>query len=349
MAYEKYTEYQKKAILYNEGNAIVSASAGSGKTTVVIERIIRLITEKGVSVSEILAVTFTNLAASEMKEKLKKAIIKEINKNDILPEEKNRLKKELENVGGADISTIHSFCLNLLKKYFYVVDLDSTFEICDETKTKRLKAEAMNIAFEKLYEENAPEFLTALDVFSKNRSDARLRSAVQNFVAFVDSETSVNDITERTKNSTDNVLGLLNGFLKNYYQNRLKFVYEKIVDIKPLFIGVEHREQQIKELENKLIAALDAQNFETLVHALSGEIVGKRSSCPADKELKECCDKLKKLTSEVTATYELASEEKLSLINGVFNEYKCLEYVYNKFQQEFSLLKRDANLVDFSD
>ena len=78
----KTTINQQKAIEHNSGNMIVSASAGSGKTFVVINRIIRLITKQNVSVSEILAVTFTNLAASEMKEKLKTAIIKEINESN---------------------------------------------------------------------------------------------------------------------------------------------------------------------------------------------------------------------------------------------------------------------------
>ena len=113
MDYSTLTNQQAVAVKHGGGNIIVSASAGSGKTHVVITRIIRLITEENVSVNEILAVTFTNLAASEMKDKLKTAIINKINETG-----DTRLKKELDEVATSDISTIHSFCLNLLKKYF---------------------------------------------------------------------------------------------------------------------------------------------------------------------------------------------------------------------------------------
>ena len=109
-SYDKYTDSQKSAILHDNGNMLVSASAGSGKTMVVIQRILRLITECNVSVDKILAVTFTNAAASEMKEKLKGEILKLLSeKNDSF------LKSQLEKINTASISTIHSFCYDLIK------------------------------------------------------------------------------------------------------------------------------------------------------------------------------------------------------------------------------------------
>ena len=216
----KTTTNQQKAIEHNSGNMIVSASAGSGKTFVVINRIIRLITKQNVSVSEILAVTFTNLAASEMKEKLKTAIIKEINESNNADNEA-RLKNELDLVNGADISTIHSFCLNLLKRYFYAINLDATFEICDESKGKRLKAQALDNAFEKMYESNDELFLTALDVFGRGRNDQKLKKAVADSASFIEAEADVSILKEKTKSSSENVLEILNGFLKNYYQKCL--------------------------------------------------------------------------------------------------------------------------------
>lgn len=101
----KLTPMQEKAINHGKGNALVSASAGSGKTFVVIERIIRLIIEEGVGVDEILAVTFTKLAAQEMKDKLRSALTKKY-----LQVGDSRLKEQLDLVSSSDISTIHSFC-----------------------------------------------------------------------------------------------------------------------------------------------------------------------------------------------------------------------------------------------
>ena len=146
----KTTTNQQKAIEHNSGNMIVSASAGSGKTFVVINRIIRLITKQNVSVSEILAVTFTNLAASEMKQKLVKAVTENINKGKDVA----RLKRTLAEIPTADISTIHSFCLNLLKTYFYAANVDPNFGIAEDTKINELSSEAMNSTFLELYENN---------------------------------------------------------------------------------------------------------------------------------------------------------------------------------------------------
>ena len=101
-----FTPEQLRAI-EAQGKVIVSASAGSGKTTVMIEKIIRLITS-GVGVDEILAVTFTNKAAASMKEKLCKAIIEAINDPEVSSQKRANLKKQLSLVPTADISTIHS-------------------------------------------------------------------------------------------------------------------------------------------------------------------------------------------------------------------------------------------------
>ena len=122
-----FTQEQLRAI-ESQGKTIVSASAGSGKTTVMIEKIIRLI-QSGVSVSEILAVTFTKKAASQMKEKLRKALMKTINAKDTTPERRAMLKRQLDEVPTADISTIHSFCSKLIRTHFYVAGVDNAFRV----------------------------------------------------------------------------------------------------------------------------------------------------------------------------------------------------------------------------
>ena len=132
--YDNLTEKQRNAVLIDDKNALISASAGSGKTFVVIERITRLIIEKKADLSQILAVTFTKLAANEMKEKLKTSLLQEINNG------REDLKDAYDDVFDADISTIHAFCSKLLKKYFYLVDIDYSFEVIEESKKKKLLA-----------------------------------------------------------------------------------------------------------------------------------------------------------------------------------------------------------------
>ena len=132
-----------------EGKTIVSASAGSGKTTVMIEKIVRLITA-GADVKEILAVTFTKKAAAQMKEKLRKELIKAINAPDTDAKQREKLKKQLAEVPGADISTIHSFCSKLIRSHFFVAGVDSDFSVIseDDADGTQLKNKALDEVFE---------------------------------------------------------------------------------------------------------------------------------------------------------------------------------------------------------
>ena len=124
-----FTPEQKLAI-ETQGRVIVSASAGSGKTTVMIEKIIRLI-KAGTHVDELLAVTFTKKAAAQMKEKLAKALIEAINAPETTDEKRQELKERLSEVPSADVSTIHSFCARLLRTHFFAADVDNTFRVID--------------------------------------------------------------------------------------------------------------------------------------------------------------------------------------------------------------------------
>ena len=115
---------QEQAVMHDQGNVIISASAGSGKTFVMIERLIRLISQRKATVGQILAVTFTDAAAREMKEKLKTALIKKIEGANDNQLEKHisgdkELVKQLAELPTADISTIHSFCGKLVRTYFF--------------------------------------------------------------------------------------------------------------------------------------------------------------------------------------------------------------------------------------
>ena len=140
---------EQQAALSAKGKVIVSASAGSGKTTVMIEKIIRLI-RLGVGVDEILAVTFTKKAASQMKEKLCKALIESINAPDADREKRNALKKQLAEVPSADISTIHSFCSKLIRTHFFKAGVDNAFRVIggDDAEGTALKNEALDELFE---------------------------------------------------------------------------------------------------------------------------------------------------------------------------------------------------------
>lgn len=342
---DNLTLQQKTAVEHNGGNIIVSASAGSGKTYVVIQRMIRLITKENVSVKEILAVTFTNLAASEMKEKLKSAIIDEINKTGNL-----RLKSELDEIISADISTVHSFCLNLLRRYFYVLELDAAFEICDESKKKQLKAQALDNVFEKLYEEKSTEFISTVDCFLTKRTDSKLRAAILDFAAFCESETSVDVITEKTHETHENGVGFIGEWFNNYYKTRFITLLEKFENIASRFSGVSHREKQIAEIIDLLNTALESKDFFELSEIVTSTKIEKKPARDQDsKILKSYHDDFDAYVKEIT---KIVNGGKNAIISDCKNSLETFDnfvYVYKRYEEEFAKLKREENVVDFSD
>lgn len=172
----KLTEEQRAAVEAG-GKVIVSASAGSGKTFVMIEKLVRAI-EKGADLDNVLAVTFTKKAAAQMKDKLRSALIERLNGAD--GDARARLKVQLSKIPSANISTIHSFCAGLLRTYFYVLGIDGGFEIIssDDATALDLKARAMDTLFDRLYEEDDADFKLLLKCFVKKRSDRSLRKNI---------------------------------------------------------------------------------------------------------------------------------------------------------------------------
>ena len=129
----KWTEQQEQAISAEGSDILVSAAAGSCKTAVLTERIKQLVIDKGISVDNMLIVTFSNAAASEMKEKIIKALRKALNeeKTNGTPENTARLRAQIRRARIADISTFHKFSMGIIRRYFYLTDTDQNFGICD--------------------------------------------------------------------------------------------------------------------------------------------------------------------------------------------------------------------------
>lgn len=179
----KWTKQQQEAIELRGKNILVSAAAGSGKTAVLVERIKRLILEEGCPVDRMLIVTFTNAAAAEMKEKIRKSLSEELNRADGKEEKFHKrsfLKKQLELLGMANISTFHAFALEVIRRYFYIIDIEPNFKICDSTQEALLKGEAMDKLLEELFEKSEPEFYHFLKCYSGDRDESRFRSILLN-------------------------------------------------------------------------------------------------------------------------------------------------------------------------
>lgn len=179
------TAEQRRAIDAEGGDALVSASAGSGKTFVMINRIIRLILEGKAEVKDILAVTYVKLAAAEMKEKLAKALLAEIVKGG---ENAERLRRQLADIPAANISTLHSFCGDFLRTYFFEAGLDPRFSVADEGEAAALRGECLDRLTEELFEAEDADMLLLAEVYAKRRRLNSLKKYILELYAFLSSE-----------------------------------------------------------------------------------------------------------------------------------------------------------------
>ena len=172
----KWTDEQKKVIETRHRNLLVSAAAGSGKTAVLVERIIRMITdpEQPVDIDKLLVMTFTNAAAAEMRERVETALGKLL---DEYPGDKN-LERQNTLIHHAKITTIDSFCLNLLREHFHDLDLDPGFRVADEGELLLLKADVMKELLEEYYGREDERFLKFVDTYATGRTDGGLEEYI---------------------------------------------------------------------------------------------------------------------------------------------------------------------------
>lgn len=169
----QFTPSQMRAIHEKNKTLIVSAGAGSGKTTVLTRRLLRLLTE-GADINDFLVVTFTNAAASSLKDKLYALLLAESAKN---PGDK-RLIRALYALPSAKISTIHSFCLELIKANFAALSLAPTLRIVDEAEGEILLENTLEELIDEGFEKEDPDFLTLCDAFSGEKNLDAFKSTV---------------------------------------------------------------------------------------------------------------------------------------------------------------------------
>ena len=182
----KWTSNQKKVIDTRDKNILVSAAAGSGKTAVLVERIITLVRDNNENIDSFLIVTFTNAAAAGMKQKIQKALYKALEDDTITDNSmKKHLRNQLNLLNKANISTIHSFCIDVLRKNFHVLGIDPNFRIGDPNECQILLNDAIDEVLEKAYTERTDEFVQLVECFTSNRSDKELVDILKDMYYFV--------------------------------------------------------------------------------------------------------------------------------------------------------------------
>lgn len=170
-----FTTEQQAVIDARKQNVLVSAAAGSGKTTVLVERIIQLITgDDNVDIDRLLVVTFTKAAASQMKEKVLAAISKKLSEN---PDNKH-LQRQETLVHGAQITTIDSFCQYVIRNNFNEIGLDPSYRVLDEGEKKLIMADVLADLLEEKYAEGDKRFINAMEYFSTGSDDKKVEEFI---------------------------------------------------------------------------------------------------------------------------------------------------------------------------
>ena len=171
-----FTPDQQRVIDTRNCNILVSAAAGSGKTAVLVERIIQMITDDShpVDIDRLLIVTFTSAAAAQMRERISRAVAKKLEENP----ENEHLQKQASLIHNAQITTIDSFCLFVIRNNFNEIGLDPGFRVADESEIKMLEADVMGRLLEEAHTEPTERFLHFVECYSTGTSEKKIEDAI---------------------------------------------------------------------------------------------------------------------------------------------------------------------------
>lgn len=196
------TDEQKQFVEFNNSNALVSASAGSGKTLTMIKKLVCLLVYYDMQVEEMLVVTFTNSAGAELKQKLYNELLNEINITNNTDVNKEKLYEKLEKIASADIGTLHSVCYKYILKYFYKCNIDPESKILSDADTNYLLENAINFVIDKYA--NDEEFYEIFDAYSAKRNNLKVINILKNLYYFLMSVPNVDEFINRTINNKEN-------------------------------------------------------------------------------------------------------------------------------------------------
>lgn len=338
---------QLKVINHENGNILVSASAGSGKTFVMIKRLIRLISEGKAGVNEILAATFTEAAAADMKEKLKTALLEEIEKGN------DYLAKELTKISTADICTLHSFCGRLIRTYFFATGIAPDYKVADESEASSLKEESLEETFAEFYAENNPDFLTLIDRYRSKRKDQALKSIIKDIYDFCESETEPFKLLSAfSENFTESGAKKFIKESENLVVSTAKAVTEEILSLtadceSAGYTAGAGQTSEFLEIVTNIVNGGINKASEYAEESAYPKITAKRP--PEGKEFLK--DRLKAVKERIVSICDYSlnagiNPEELKSLSEIGNTFKL---VVEKYAEIYSRKKRENNLLDFAD
>ena len=352
----KWTSEQQKVIDLRNRNILVSAAAGSGKTAVLVERIIRRLTEDDTptDVDRLLIVTFTEAAAAEMKERISAAIEKKLEERpgDI------RLERQATLIHSAQITTIHSFCLAVIRDHFHVIGIDPGFRIAEEGELKLLKQDVLEELLEECYAEAKEEFLDFTERFGSGKSDKKIEEIILKMYEYsrsyprpdrwldqcvkaYESEDLEVRAEERVRMRAADIERVLERGLKICEEPDGPYMYGDMLD------------SDLEELER----LQRAENFDAMYSAAAGFKWKRLSSRKDDTVSPDKKEKVKKLREQAKSLLKGMQEDYFYAPREVWQQdmqdalpsVVTLTELVKRFAHMLDEKKRLRNMIDFND
>ncbi|MCI8471418.1 MAG: helicase-exonuclease AddAB subunit AddA [Clostridia bacterium] len=363
MSEVKWTQEQQDAIYEKNSNILVAAAAGSGKTAVLVERIIHKIIQDKIDIDKLLVVTFTNSAAAEMRERVLSAIYKKLEEN---PEDEN-LQRQITLLNKASICTIDSFCLEVVRNNFYELEnISPNFRIADTTEIELLKQEVIEDIFEEKYETEDKNFIKLINVYTSYRDDTPLKDLVLKIDSYIQS----NPFPQKWLEEKIEMFNLKEQLEEDFSQTPwgeilLQEVKEELMDDITMLEKVEQDLSYESDLE-KFYQTIrsDIEQLENLKKSLNNwdkafkiALELKFVTWPRQKVESERKDKAKEIRDEVKKKLAKVLDKILicdsqEANQDIYDMYVILQKLQSlilTFEKEFTKRKREKNIVDFSD
>ena len=360
----KWTEEQRRVIEVEERNLLVSAAAGSGKTAVLVERIIRKITDKShpIDIDRLLIVTFTNAAAAEMRERIGLALAKALEKQP----DNVHLQRQQTLLHNAQITTIHSFCLYVIRNYFHRIEMEPDFRVAEEGELKLLRSDVLDRVLEQYYQEAKPEFLALSETIATGKTDQPLKETILKLFSFAMSYPWVEEWLEECRAPfqvesmeefeelpmTEALLAYLNNLSAQWARQLEQCVQISLMGDGPQSYAALLQEEQ--ETFEKISACSTFEEYYECVRAVSFGRLPALRKFAGDAAKKERVQKLrnevKASVKKITEQFFFQSPQKTMEDMGKSRPAAdMLIEVTLAFIHAFAEKKREKNMLDFND
>lgn len=359
-----WTKEQQKVIELRNRNILVSAAAGSGKTAVLVERMIQRITQKEnpIDVDRLLVVTFTNAAAAEMRERIGNAIEKALWEQPA----DSHLQKQQALLHNAQITTIDSFCLFVVRNYFHKIDLEPGFRIADTGELNLLKEDVLQEVLETFYRGQDEEIFAFLERFTTAKSDAKVREMILELFLVAESNPwqdewldSLLKSYQATGENLDEIAWMQ--AMNHYYQNSVQGILselEQALELTNMSDGPYMYKEAI-ESDLELVQKLAEQDTYAGIYEVLKNDVSYAKLKPARKyegsiekqeTVKAIRERMKETVKEFAEKFYVQSEEELlGELHTQEPVLKALICLTKAFSNAYAKEKRRKNIVDFSD